>query len=66
MTLKKCPCGKVPSELVLYIQAGTLWTHVAGNCCYKWQVTADLALEDGPEKNMKIAIKAWNAAPRKE
>jgi hypothetical protein len=65
-TLKPCPCGEVPSELVLYVNHAESYMDVNGDCCTQWQVTACIGSPSSAEERMLLAIERWNAAPRGE
>ena len=61
MTLKPCPCGKVPTEL-FYVKAPNLalWMLVWGGCC-EWRVYGNRSVILTDEDEM---VRIWNAAPR--
>lgn len=64
--LEKCPCGKVPEDLDIYVPgAGKKWAYVSPTCCGIWEIefkTHYLEI-DGPECK-ELAIKTWNEADR--
>jgi len=67
MKLKKCPCGKIPTELIIEKQESTAgkWGYVYGDCCAEWRIEFRLQyLEPDTKEAMDLAITAWNNAPR--
>ena len=62
--LKKCPCGKTPTELGI-TDWNSKWALVYGQCCGEWMVEFRTQYEDtGCAKCMEYATLAWNEAPR--
>lgn len=64
--LQPCPCGKVPDELCIEADYGSQWARVGGNCCHEWQIGCHTPNRyDNSNELKKLAIDAWNKAPRK-
>ena len=64
--LEYCPCGKQPNELnITDAGQGGKWANVSGDCCGEWQIEfrANYRSRDTNEC-MRLAIIAWNEAPR--
>jgi hypothetical protein len=64
--LLSCPCGR-PIDDIFIADAGQggKWAWVSGNCCGEWSIefrTQYNALDS--EECKKLAIAAWNEAPR--
>ena len=64
--LKKCPCGKTPIELwITDAGQGGKWANVEGGCCGEWMIEFRTQYNDLKSGEcMKLAIEAWNDAPR--
>ena len=65
--LKRCGCGAVPNTLTITPGDTCKWAWVSGDCCGEWYVefrTDYKPLES--DACMRLAIFAWNDAPRKE
>jgi len=64
--LLSCPCGKTPKELFIADAGqGGKWAYVYGDCCSVWEIefrTEYYGLDSN--ECMKLAIEAWNDAPR--
>ena len=65
---RPCPCGKTPTELLIYESSGDKtpkWAFVLGGCCGEWHIEYRNNYKDidGPEA-MELAEAAWDAAPR--
>ena len=61
MTLKPCPCGKVPGRLLVIQvpnESGPLEWRVYGDCCLCWEISFTQTDANA------FAEEAWNAAPR--
>jgi len=63
-TLKQCPCGEVPDSLHVECPSRAKWGTVSGACCSEWAIEFRNQYETDPDKILKLATKAWNAAPR--
>ncbi len=62
--LKPCPCGITPTEIFI-ISTNAKWGQCAGDCCGIWEIEFYSNYEDSDSKEAeKLAIKAWNDAPR--
>lgn len=38
MTLKRCPCGKIPNSLLITEGYNVKWAWVSGDCCNEWNI----------------------------
>ena len=66
VNLLRCPCGKIPEELVI-VGSGlsSKWANVFGDCCGEWMIEFRSAYNDhDSEECMALATAAWNDAPR--
>ena len=73
MSLKPCPCGKVPTELVV-VKSSYKWSTAVPNCCGEWmyEFRVDGATAKGPKQSfvinnnthIELANAAWNNMPR--
>ena len=65
-TIKACPCGMIPAELsIVDANQGGKLAQVMGDCCGEWTIefrTMYNAIDSA--ECMKLAIEAWNEAPR--
>ncbi len=62
--LKPCPCGKTPGSIGTYPSvSGCKWAFVDPDCCGTWMIEFRTQYETG-DKLLKLAIEAWNDAPR--
>ncbi len=64
--LKPCPCGKIPTNLLLCDNGqGNKWGDASGDCCGEWRIEfrSDYNSFDSKEA-MDIAVRYWNEAPR--
>lgn len=64
-----CPCGATPTDLSISDQGGK-WSTVCGNCCGEWLIEfrtqyPELDPTDRIASVRKLAVNAWNAAPRR-
>lgn len=61
--LKPCPCGKVPTKILIDETLSGKWINFYGNCCSEWmgETRNNYAIGDERERN---AIDGWNAMPR--
>jgi len=64
--MKKCPCGKHPTELVVVDAGqGSKWAFVYGDCCGEWHIEFRTMYHDlDSNECMALALDAWNEAPR--
>ena len=60
MSLKPCPCGRVPTELVV-VKSSYKWSTAVPNCCGEWMYDFRV---DGVRTNNELAHAAWNNMPR--
>jgi len=64
--LAQCPCGKTPTDVqICDAGQGGKWAIVKPNCCGEWMIefrTNYNQLES--EECKKLAVEAWNSAPR--
>ena len=61
-----CPCGKVPSKLhITGEHSRAKWAEVCGDCCGEWSIEfRNQYHELGGLESERLALSAWNAAPR--
>ena len=67
MSLKPCPCGKTPLTIGIYADDRSKWAFAYGDCCGAWNIEfrANYLRKGSPELT-KLAIDAWNEAPRQD
>ena len=67
LELRACPCGQVPTglyiELLTTTDMGAKMGAAAGSCCGTWRVEFLNRYAKG-EDSLKLAVQAWNDAPR--
>lgn len=65
--LKKCPCGKIPTEID-HLFAGELFEyHAIPDCCRQWEIRFMVKGSDFDIDNVnRQATEAWNTARRVE
>ena len=61
--LKPCPCGKVPSKLILCDDPDPSFMEVQGDCGCDWSTIYRVSVR-GIDNNREKAIEVWNSAPR--
>ncbi len=64
--LKPCPCGKTPTGLIIE-STNAKWFRCSGICCGEWEIEFRSNYNNpNPDSDEaeKLAIKAWNDAPR--
>lgn len=65
MTLKRCPCGKVPKDVFVQQGACSKWAYVYGDCCGEWSIEFRTGYKDIESEACKeLAVDAWNEALR--
>lgn len=65
--LKKCGCGEIPEGLQVAHTATSKWAWVSGTCCGEWSIEFRTNYHDiESDECMKLAMQAWNLAPRKD
>lgn len=64
--IQPCPCGEIPKELSIAENGqGIKYAECCGDCCGEWSIEFRTNYLDLNSRNlMKLAIKAWNNAPR--
>lgn len=62
MSLKPCPCGKVPTEIT-FVKSSYKWSTAVPNCCGEWMYEFRVDGATGP-KQFELAHAAWNNMPR--
>jgi hypothetical protein len=62
MSLKRCPCGEVPTE-IRFVESSYKWSTAVPNCCSEWMYQFRIDGAIGP-KSFELAHAAWNAMPR--
>lgn len=60
--LRRCPCGKTPSELMVNLQGSR--GQVYGDCCGIWSVPGNVGTTSSLKEFTERATHAWNEAPR--
>lgn len=64
MKLEPCPCGEIPKDIGIEDDGYPhRWMYAYGTCCSRWNVEFKSYYMQGEELK-KIAIEAWNNAPR--
>jgi hypothetical protein len=66
-SLKRCPCGEVPEELIIRDGDTHAFKRISGSCCARWTVelvVATVGAKATEEAVYKSCKKAWNDAPR--
>lgn len=65
MSLKPCPCGKVPTELQIVSAYRSKFLMAAPSCCSEWmfEFRSDYLNPAAPECTA-LAVDAWNKMPR--
>lgn len=59
-----CPCGEVPTDLVITASKGAKYGTVQGNCCAAWLMEFKIGFpKDQADLQLKAMV-AWNEAPR--
>lgn len=67
INLKKCPCGKTPTKLIVEPQESTCgkWGYVSGDCCGEWMIEFRLDYHEYDSiEATERAMLSWNCAPR--
>ena len=59
-----CPCGEVPTDLIVRLARGAKHGEVSGNCCGYWSLEFRAGYPKTEAEALMIATKAWNDAPR--
>ena len=59
-----CPCGQVPTDLIISVPRNQKYGTIQGNCCAVWAMEFKAGFpKDDVELQLK-AMAAWNQAPR--
>lgn len=62
---KRCPCGKVPKDLIIFPSVNASWAYVSGSCCEEWCIPFETHFEKfDSDKCREYAEKAWDNASR--
>ena len=66
--LAACPCGKVPTAIVVMDSGqGEKWASAVPNCCGMWMIEFRTKyLDQETAEFIRLAEDAWNNAPRAE
>ena len=66
MEIKKCPCGGQPKQFqILDNGQGHKWANAYPDCCSEWSIEFRTKYKPfDSEDCQKLAIAAWNSAPR--
>lgn len=63
--IKTCPCGFIPTGLIIEYGPDDNYAIVSGNCCNGWMVMFDVTgLHIDGDEARYAALKAWNEARR--
>ena len=62
--LKPCPCGKVPTALILDCQRQAKYGYAMGDCCNEWLIEFRNQYTTNSETTMARAVEGWNDTPR--
>jgi hypothetical protein len=60
----KCPCGEVPTDLVITVKQNQKYGTVQGNCCAVWSMEFLAGFPKDQADLQMRAMAAWNEAPR--
>lgn len=60
-----CPCGEVPTDLVITAPQRARYGSVQGNCCATWSMEFKIGFPKDQADLQLRAMEAWNEAPRK-
>ena len=65
--LAPCPCGQVPSRLIVQCEYRAKYAYVGGDCCDEWQIEFRNNYEPpGSAASIALARAAWTKAPRRQ
>ena len=62
--LAPCPCGMVPTALLIEMPERAKYGRTMGDCCSEWAVEFRNGYTQDPELTTQRARDAWNDAPR--
>lgn len=62
--LAPCPCGEVPTELLINLPKNSKYGHVAGNCCADWILEFKAGYPKNDNHLIAVATMAWDRGPR--
>ena len=57
-----CPCGSVPTDLMISVPNGSKYGAVAGNCCGDWSLEFKAGYPKDQDDLIAKASDAWNGA----
>lgn len=60
----RCPCGEVPTDLIISMPRGSKIATVQGNCCAVWSMEFMAGFPKNESDLQLRAMAAWNEAPR--
>lgn len=60
----RCPCGQVPTDLVISIPQNSKYGSIQGNCCAAWALEFKAGFPKDEVELQLRAMAAWNQAPR--
>lgn len=67
MKIKKCPCGKTPTKIIIQEDRIAKWSMAFGDCCSDWIIEFRTHYKKpGSPELYKLAVDAWNEMPRGE
>lgn len=63
--LKICPCGKIPTALLIEEGSTTRWGYAYGDCCSDWMIEFR-SVNNNPisKDSYDQAVEYWNDMPR--
>ena len=59
-----CPCGQVPTDLMISIPKNQKYGTIQGNCCAVWAMEFKAGFPKDEVELQLRAMAAWNQAPR--
>lgn len=62
--LHACPCGQVPTNLMIEVAERGKYGRTMADCCGMWEVEFRNGFATDAATTNRRAIEAWNRAPR--
>lgn len=63
-TYARCPCGQVPTDIMINMPQGSKYGTVAGNCCGDWMLEFKAGYPKDNNHLIVLATNAWNSLSR--